>query len=1242
MSQNVIPEDDVGLTAIDYDDDSDLDFDFELDGPDAVDPAQVVVDQYQQLKHRINRAFLEARQVERDFWHRKIWHTETTHRDYTPSGTQQRWFLAMEHMPSDDAYYALNASLPDSPEVSPEVSPEEFSARFPLRNHRATQGDRPETPEQSTNNTLVLIANFQDVTSGPNTLYLRVKQVIAEEKAARFLVRIVVLYVHTGISEIFYTRFIKNVDGITGWHYLKAEDQFGVRPHRGVAQVNIRIMQDKGYNTGHCGQLWIRSLELVPFGEHPSHLADPVVHPPSDADFMLSTRASPTSHSGNGGNQGHPGGEGDQDGVDDGVVTRLVTSKNGEFLAALVVFSQRVEVKVWRTDDVNSMDRRTPDVQAYTDMHLPNADKIPLELAISATGEHIAVFQVPEVGEWQETDQTPKSSFEVCIFRNLNASWHTAIHDFDLSVNNPQVDIGDEVGVPLVTFAARPIVVPYLDHMKGLPSNIKGSVGYAAFVGKSTSGIPSLPERFVFCNGLYFDVFELKGDMLVHRNSIPLVNMSSSLQRTEACDLMVRSITNNMFLWVEENGQYCSTWDLSSGSAIGRIEITGLQVGGLLRVRAIRFAYSQSIIAIVGDDNSITTVDAITGVTISCRLFSGRIIENIVFASPQSDFLLVMFRSVDECEQSVLVLDPLRLDVEGQVKGIPPLSRSTVFVNFGHRQWPELGVVCRPDGQDIRFYNCRMLRPSHGGRRANVEQPPEDCRFELRTREPLMRLGQETCKRQVEIWKRADPTDPASHNSCVFSFIPEPWELHSPANGMILPTGDRFIVWASWTVQLWSLPTPREPQCKLLFYWSSTNDSFRNCGSFGKSPTEVILEYYRQFDLATCHQLIGEKRFQVNVGFSNMRAARDRHDDLLYGQQYNRADFYSSGRRIITLPIPDDSLQLVDSLIVTEQCVKSILLLALTHLIVSLESNPTAQDGSYRDHASAIIDFVNTHINHSVKLPNPEAENNPVDRTILTHLLAIQRVSELTSKFIASLFENIDCIWIPRNNVEIAFIAKAFEYESFRAILAYCSRKACTSCPAFVTPLERLFRVLTNKYPELLKDFLRKTSYIPAQQVDFNETCITFTRFEGVTARHLIVLTDHQTPVFMLRLREQSSCDIENRVTKFKEIAKPTAIPIANSWRVYTVPFPSLLILGHESRFHLLARENYFDSPSQMAILSYKMHSSEQVDSPEALEDLYLGDVWFRLIIVDIVLGCGLLLFALMQRSHGPVLRFPL
>ncbi|KAF9977536.1 hypothetical protein BGZ73_005665 [Actinomortierella ambigua] len=1266
---------------------TDDDFEFDFDAPREVDP-------HQQWRDKITSAYLEARKVDQRFWRAlqlgKTCRTTAIHEPSrsTPSlippdltGPQQRWFLAMEHMRADDPYFAFDTLKDHGYPQSPEESPEEFSAHFPSRHHRTASGDRP---GQVIKNTFQLIANFQAVTTGLCTLYLRVKKAVEQDTAARFLVRILVRYVHTGMSDIYYTRFVKTVDDkCTDWHYLEAEDQFEVRSHEGIAQVNIRIVQDDNYIKSQCGQLWIRSLVLVPFGKTMSPYPCRVVRPPTCPDFSLSTLASPDNVPVNGGNQ-EP---------EDGVVTRLVSSKNGRFLAALIVFSGHVKVKVWRTSDVEGEDTSKPKIQDIAhcgesaEIMFPEAMDIPLELAISASGEHIAVYQAPKVGDWLPKKDVPKSNFGVGLFRNFSAldtppQVHIPVEGSTSSLADLAVDTPAylENMVP-VRGPGEEKTTQLLDHMADIPSTINNSVGYATFVDKITSGALSLPARFVFCDGLYLEVFELQANKLIPSNSIPLVNMSPSiLWRTDACELMIRSIASNMFLWVEENGRYCSTWDLSNGSAIGRIEITGLQVGGHSGDTELRVACSDNIIAIVGYDNSITTVEASSGMTISRRLFSGRTVESIVFPSPQSHFLLVLLRGDDECEQSAMILDPLRLDVQGQLRYVPPISRLTVFANFGQKIWPQLGVVCRLDGQHLRFYNCKMPEPPTGKRNSNVDNPPMTCQYKLVHKEPFMRRGQETCQRQIEIWKKADPKNQSVHDTCVFSFIPEPWELHKPAKGMILPTGDRFVVFASWTVQLWSLPTPSEPRCRLIFYWSCPNGYTGHGETFGKSATDVVLESYCRFDAVNCRQITGDgdrARFQASIVFPAIQTPVDQYSDFPDAEQYEQSNSRKvSGIRLV--PIPECPLPLADSLSVTLQCVKSVLLLALTHTIVSVGNQdflPIVQNGSYEDHASAIIDFVNAHINHTVELSNSVEEEDAIKfgMTVMTQLLEVPRIATLSAQFITSLLENEDCQWIPRSEAETALIKAIGQRNNVavRAILAYCAKKAATSHPTYIMPVEHSFRDLSRIYPQLLKDFFRQASYIPAQQVDFNETYVTASTFEwAIVGRRLLAalgvwpeptLEDYHEPIITFQLRERSRHEIEHRAVTFQRGIRPKAIQLPYDSRIYAVPFPSLLVLGPQSNFHLLAGENYFDSPTQLAILNYKwwqygliywtvrylfllsfygifmamtfteMHNSELVETPDEMASLFLGDVWFRLIVVDIVLGCALLSFEFIQ-----------
>ncbi|KAF9969666.1 hypothetical protein BGZ73_007912 [Actinomortierella ambigua] len=1131
-------------------------------------------------KRKINVAYFKAREDDQTLWseiRNAKTHRRTDIRDPIVSGLQNRWFLASERQSSSAIHFAFDNLNPGGPYESPEGFLSKFPIHFPLTLRMRTPQNRPETPDQPHKSEFELVANFQPVTPDNNR----------------------------------------------NWQYLKAEDKFEVRSHTGKAQVHINIIHDNKFDKDQCGQLQIGSLRLVPAGG------------------------------------GHP--------------------------------------------------------------HE--------ELAISATGEHLAVYEAPSIGNWQPGVTVP--TFEepkVYLFRNSfcrrpKAARHGS-NDVAVNINHPASSTAASPTAASSTVASSAVASSaatsstatvsddtILERITAIPRIVENAVGYATFVGAISSGKQRLPARFVFCNGLYLDVFELHDNQLKHSNSIPLANLSSILLRTEACELLVRSIVNNIFLWPEANGRYCSTWDLSNGSAIGRIEITRLPVVGLSGDTAICVACSQGIIAIVGYDNSITTVDAATGMPISRRLFSGRIIKNVIFPTPQSDVLFAILLSDDEFAQSVVVLDPLRLEVQGpqdQFQYMPPFSRLTVFANFGSegwpdpdivrrpdaavsdnfgpKTWPDLGIVCRPDGEQVCFYRYTMLTPLDARRNGSrsisstserelraTDSPgrqvqdswrtadtPSTCEYELRTTEPLMRQVQETCKRQVEIWRKVDPHNPSSSATCVFSFIPEPWELRKEAKGMILKTGDRFVVYAGWTLQLWSLPTPTEPQCKLLYYWSYADNSSCCSETAGASKTDVVLKSHSRFD-AICPLQRGEDsqlRFGFNVVFPNNAAVKDQVGGK---RKSNFQQVY----------IPSFPPTLADRLMVTRECVKSILLLALTHSIVSAGNEdilPVVEDDSYEIHASAIIDFVNTHINHSVMYDdsmrsgsvrsgsvraNLAKVGNFDHTTVLASLLDESPIPKLTARFIASLFENKNCSWVPRNERELALFTEAIQNRKsdvVRPLLAYCARKATTVHPAYIMPVERSLEELCKISPDLLVDFFRKVSYIPAKHTDLYKTNVKAATFEwAITRRRLLSLLfldnppelqDYQAPIITIRLQEKLQGFAENRIKKFPSEPPTDLIQLRYDWRLYTVPFSRLLTLSHDSQFQVLAGENYFDSPCQLAILSYKMRNSEIYELPEGRDNLFLSDVWLRLIIVDIVLGCVLMLFELIQYWQASPARY--
>ncbi|KAG0231164.1 hypothetical protein BGW42_000396 [Actinomortierella wolfii] len=768
----------------------------------------------------------------------------------------------------------------------------------------------------------------------------------------------------------------------------------------------------------------------------------------------------------------------------------------------------------------------------------------------------------------------------------------------------------------MVMIASGDHIERRLERLKYIPGNLQDAVGYAAFVDDDAT--PS-ESRFVFCNGLYLDVFEANGDGLVHSHTISLVSKATGLSRTIACEMMMDSITSNMFIWVEEDGRFCTTWDLSNGSAIGRFEISRRQRMTSTSLNTLKFARSQNIVAIAGFDNSITTLDAYSGMEISRRQFRHQI-EHITFPSTQSQILVVMLRQQEENEQRVLIFDPLQLDVKGLVQIGPPLSRSTIFDVFGPKSWPGLGDVCRLDGHLVHFYTSKDSASAiNASRPSAMSAVPESCPYELRTTAPKYRRkaggGQESCRRQVEVWRKSDPS------VCVFSFIPEPWEQDTPARGMILPTGDRFVVYSSWTIQLWSLPNDQEPRCKLVFFWSALGDT-RGYRIEHKSDIEAILDSYSQFDSMSCKETTandGQTRFHATVVFP--------------------------GQNPVRVSIPDSPVRVDDFKNITEHCIRSIHLLALTHSVVSTEYRDVEvvqhEGNSYEDHTWAIINFVVDHINHFIQPQqmtptffNALQSYDGPKISVLTQLLREPCPNDVSAKFIASLLESNFCNWVPRKDVIISPLEMAIDRRNTAAVeafLDYCTAKAYRHHPAYMNPVEKTLDKLQMHYPELLRAALRKASFIQARRDDFCKDWVKFASFgrpalkRPAFPRLNFIRRRFREPIAILRLPTSRSLSSSDRLTKFENISAPMPVRLEYEYAWYVVPFPSLLDHGPDSQFCNMAGENFFDSPVLMAVLRYKP------DVPHERLEKYLGTNWLALVIFGLAVGCYLLVLEFVQ-----------
>ncbi|KAG0226942.1 hypothetical protein BGW42_003296 [Actinomortierella wolfii] len=558
---------------------------------------------------------------------------------------RERWFMTGKGI--DDPYFGF-APLEDSETLpAPALFPPE--QRNEATTNASNQGKKK------------LNANFANVAVGQYALYLRVKTVNEEPTSLRFTARIMVRYAKTRLTKTFCTEFTKNFDdGDNGWYYLKALGQLEVSAHHDIANVNIRIEQDDTYRV--CGKLWVQSLELTPAVSSPKYPYK-IFTRAMQPKFTIATQTIPRNDAAS----NTPTGD---DTVleipeDSGVVTRVTTSIEGKYLAALTVHSSYFTVHVWSEQDIKLEDRlidkqldvskfgrvservgwKDADSTNHEDADSTNhkdADIINLELAISNSGEYIAVTEAPKIGDWQEGSEFPSSKIGACIFRN--------------PLDNANVDDSqafNQAGSSLV-------------RLKAIPNKLKEAVGYATFVSACSSEDKNTPTKFVFCDGLHVDVYNIRDGCLDRSHTISLASKISPLLRTTACELMMASITTDMFIWVEDNGRHCSTWSLNNGTAIGRFEVSGPRYGNRANGPMMKVVHNQNTIAVVGVDNSVTTVDASSGITLSRKVFKAGLIEHIAFPSVQSDFLVLFMRDEEETKHTVVIVDSLRLDVRMQ------------------------------------------------------------------------------------------------------------------------------------------------------------------------------------------------------------------------------------------------------------------------------------------------------------------------------------------------------------------------------------------------------------------------------------------------------------------------------------------------------------------------------------------------------------------------------------------------
>jgi len=433
-------------------------------------------------------------------------------------------------------------------------------------------------------------------------------------------------------------------------------------------------------------------------------------------------------------------------------VERLAWSKDGTSLAALALWDDTAYITVW---DMKTWDSSKP--RETSNLHQTVAavkckrgyiQDLSIGLAISASGDQVAVYQEPKIGQWTDGSELGESKFR---FRLVTPQ--PVVQDIALNMGS---DAKDQLGVSgdpashsrtnnssmgvqalkelenQATETARKVYLPH--------SNLKRFIGYGAFLtdarktnsdtntstatkragdGKggerSKSKTPSSDHNgestkpckmFVACDAIYMDIFKINPEDWEHIHSIRLTDLTPTISRRVTCKTMMEVISSNRFMWIEDDGLCCTIWNLHEGSNVSYISSTKKATFKSQTFRGnskMAISPDESVVALARD-GIVTTYYARTGIRISDRKFPDHQIEDVAFYG-QSNQLFTITRHSLSLKLTSWILDPLQLESGIHAKKVPvPIIGRTVHAFFRNKTFENKGLVCEASGGKIHCY----------------------------------------------------------------------------------------------------------------------------------------------------------------------------------------------------------------------------------------------------------------------------------------------------------------------------------------------------------------------------------------------------------------------------------------------------------------------------------------------------------------------------------------------------------
>ncbi|KAG0018812.1 hypothetical protein BGZ80_006706 [Entomortierella chlamydospora] len=804
-----------------------------------------------------------------------------------------------------------------------------------------------------------------------------------------------------------------------------------------------------------------------------------------------------------------------------------------EQIAVLCVENNMIHVSTWDYskiqtqlgDDKHSLFDGKPKVVK----DIPCEDgisKLPLGISLSPDGKQLAIFQEPEIGDWGAGAAVKEATFKFQLISLDNPVSKSGLANTEVYV----IPMDGHTSQSNVSIQESKISVlqSFVGFAKFLPSIVDSEHSAQPKDSVKNSDANNCQPLFAACDGIYLDVFDCSQTEWRHLHSITLADLPPHLSRRITCRMMMESIGPSTFLWLEDQGQTCSTWSITNGANINHLSSEG-DVNFTDRVYRsnLKMAISpdESIIALAGVDGSIRTFFAKSGIEINpanhVRFINSKI-EYLGFLGRNDRMLVIVHNNTNHKLES-RILDPLDFRFRIKYNPVPiPTAGTTLLLAARNASSTSngQGMVCAADGKFLRFYSIQEIpldppvdpsaKPSNkhadkklGEISATVDsenreygdagfQENGELIYSLHISAEAKPLengdGKDYLALHVSVLQKTKSSD--FDTKVLFDFVPEPW-LRCPTSvqnkpdqlltAYFLSCKKRFVIIGYQSIQIWALPSKKYPMVRLLAFWSKPCDF--------KSLLKEPLSYSEIYDKFQTIDDAWVFETHSDVTQLTVRLLNGTDEDVI---------------------LPGLSRSHHGAL----DCYRSIYLLAASYFFAS-------ENEAYGAHASALVRFAVRYINRITTLkdilgdakpnadehesgdsklkmgsPTPNghevklAEIKESEGVDMLRLLIYNRGFQHTSNpFTKAILLTGD--WIPREGSAWNPIQQAIEVEDHEIVndlVNSCIGNAKTRHPAYLTPAIEVLDKLKTRYPSLTSKIFSEASYIKVKNKAYIST----------------------------------------------------------------------------------------------------------------------------------------------------------